>query len=97
MNVALVAVAGTVTEPGTVTALLLLTRLTLMPPAGAGPDKFTVQASASDPVIEVLLQDTELTVGETAVPVPLRLTAVVGALLEIVSCPDTEPAVAGSN
>src|ERR1700735_4715425 len=53
MNAALVAVAGTDTEPGTVTELLLLARLTFRPPAGAAPDKLTVHASASEPVIEV--------------------------------------------
>lgn len=85
VKAALVAVAGTVTEPGIVTALLVLPRLTLMPPVGAAPDRLTVQASASDPVMDVLLQDTVLTVGKTAVPVPLRLTVAVGALLEIVT------------
>ena len=71
---ALVAVAGTVTELGTVTVLALLERLTLRPPVGADPDKLTVHVSASEPVIDVLLQDTAFTVGETVVPVPLRLT-----------------------
>ena len=97
VNAALVAVAGTVTELGTVTALLLLVRFTLRPPVGAEPDKLTVHASASDPVIEVLLQDTAVTVGKTAVPVPLRLTVAIGALLEIANCPVIELAVAGSN
>ena len=46
VNVALVAVAGTVTELGTVTMLLLLERLTLWPPVGAEPDKLTVHVSA---------------------------------------------------
>ncbi|MGA8740941.1 MAG: hypothetical protein WB561_07120 [Terracidiphilus sp.] len=97
VKAALVAVAGTLTEPGTVMAPLLLTRLTLRPPAGAAPDRFTVQASASAPVIDVLLQETALTVGKTAVPVPLRLTVAIGALLEIVNCPVTELAVLGLN
>ena len=97
VNAAPVAVAGTVTEAGTVTALLLLARLTMRPPVGAEPDKLTVQASVSDPVIEVLLQETALTVGVTAVLVPLRLTVAVGAVLEIVNCPVTEPAPVGLN
>ncbi len=97
VNAAPVAVAGTITEAGTVTALLLLARLTVRPPVGAKPDKLTVQASASDPVIEVLLQEIALTVGVTAVPVPLRLTVAVGALLEIVNCPVTELAPVGLN
>lgn len=85
VNVALVAVAGTVTELGTVTALLLLARLTLKPPVGADPDRLTEHVSASDPVIEALPQLTALTFGATVVPVPLRLTEADGALLEIVN------------
>ncbi len=97
VNVALAAVAGTVTELGTVTALLLLLRDTVTPTVGAEPDRLTVHVSASDPVIEVLPQFTALTVGITVVPVPLRLTAAVGALLDIVSCPVAELAAVGSN
>ena len=97
VNAALVAVAGTVTELGTVTALLLLERLTLTPPVGEEPDKLTVHASASDPVIDVLLQDTALTVGVTLVPAPLRLTEAVGAVLKMVNCPVIAPAEVGSN
>jgi hypothetical protein len=94
---ALDAVAGTVTELGTVTALLLLASATLTPPVGADPDRLTVQESASAPVMEVLLQYTALTVGATAVPVPVKLTVAAGALLEMVNCPVEELAVAGSN
>jgi hypothetical protein len=97
VNVALVAVAGTVTELGTVTAELLLASATLRPPEGADPDRLTVQESASDPVMEVLPQLIELTVGVIVVPVPLTLTMAEGALLEIVNCPVTEFAAVGSN
>jgi hypothetical protein len=97
VNAALVAVAGTVTEAGTVTALLLLAMDTLTPPVGAEPVKLTVQASASDPVIEVLLHETALTVGATEAPVPLRLTTAVGAVLKIVNCPVAEVAEVGLN
>jgi hypothetical protein len=96
VNTALVAVAGTVTEPGTVTELLVLVRDTLMPPEGAEPDRLTVHESDNAPVREVLVQDNALTVGVTVVPVPLRGTAAVGAVLEIVSCPVTELAVVGA-
>ena len=96
-NVAVDAPAGTETLAGTVTELLLLARETFRPPVGAEPDRVTVQASASAPVIEVLLQDTALTVGVTVVPVPLRLTVAVGALLEIVNCPVEELALVGLN
>jgi len=84
---ALVAVAGTITEAGMVTELLLLPSVTLSPPVGAEPDKFTTQASASEAVIEVLLQETAVTVGVTAMPAPLRLTVAAGALLVIVTIP----------
>ena len=100
LNDVLADAAGTVTEAGTVTALLLLERLTATPPLGAGPVNVTVHASVPAPVIDELLQDTALTVGAVVVPVPLKLTAAVGLvdeLLVIVSCPDTEPAVVGSN
>jgi hypothetical protein len=97
VNDALVAVAGMVTELGTVTALLLLARDAVTPPVGAEPDRLTVHVSANDPVIEVLPQFTALTVGVTVVPVPLRLTVAVGALLESANCPFAELAVVGSN
>jgi len=84
---ALAAVAGTITEAGMVTELLLLASVTLSPPVGAEPDKFTTQASASEAVIEVLLQETAVTVGVTAMPAPLRLTVAAGALLVIVTIP----------
>ncbi len=97
VKVALVAVAGMDTLPGTVTAPLLLDRPTLIPPVGAEPDKLTVHESAIDPVMVVLLQLTALMVGATDVPLPLKLIVAVGALLEIVSRPDAEIDDAGSN
>jgi hypothetical protein len=95
VNEVLVAVAGTVTEPGTVTARLLLASPTLNPPVGAEPDRVTVQESAKDPVIELLLHLSAVTVGAAAAPVALKPTDCVGALLEMVSCPVTEPAAVG--
>jgi hypothetical protein len=97
VNTALVAVAGTVIELGTVTELLLLPSATLTPPLGAVPDSVTVQESANFPVMEVLAQVSPLSVGVTEVPVPVRLTMGVDAVLEIVSCPLTELAVVGLN
>jgi hypothetical protein len=58
MKLAFVAFATTITDAGTVTAALLLARLTANPPAGAAPVRLTVQASDPVPVIEALLQDT---------------------------------------
>ena len=78
---ALVAVAGTVTDAGTKTEPLLLASATVTPLAGAEPVSTTVQESLSAPVIDTLLQFTELTVGTTEVPVPLNPTETAGALL----------------
>ncbi len=97
VNVADVAVAGIVRDPGTVTEPLLLARATLNPPEGADPERVTLHETASAPVIDVLPHAKALTVGTTVEPVPLRLTAVVGALLVIASCPETEPAAVGLN
>jgi hypothetical protein len=52
--------AGTVTDAGTVTALLLLDRFTLNPPDGAALVSVTVQASVAAPVSVRLLQEREL-------------------------------------
>jgi hypothetical protein len=95
VKVALEAVAGTNTVLGTVTEPLLLVTPTLKPPVGAEPERLTLQESASAPVIDVLLQEIALTVGATAVPVPLRLTIAVGAVLAMLSCPVTELAPVG--
>src|ERR1700683_5267412 len=74
VNPALAAPAGTVTEDGTVTALLLLARLTTRPPLPAAALRVTVQVSAADPIRALLLQLNELKfVVLAAAPVPLRL------------------------
>jgi hypothetical protein len=71
---ALVAPAATVTEAGTVTAVLLLERLTMNPPVGAAVFSVTVQASVPEPAMDVLAQDSAVNaaVPDAAVPVPLR-------------------------
>jgi hypothetical protein len=56
----LVVFAGTVTVPGTVTAALLLDRLTMSPPDGAAALSVTVQESVPEPVMDVLLQERAL-------------------------------------
>ena len=99
-NPADVAVAGTVTEAGTVTAWLLLERLTADPPVGADPLNVTVHASVPEPVMEELLQLIALTDGAAEAPAPLRLTAIVEfveELLAMASCPVTDPAAVGAN
>jgi hypothetical protein len=97
---ALVALAGTSTVAGTVTAALLLANDTLTPPVPAGPLSVTVHASVPAPVIDAFVQDNPLKVPAAAVPVPVRaMTAVplVEEVLWIVSWPVTAPAAAGSN
>jgi hypothetical protein len=71
VNPALLALAGTTTVAGTVTAALLLVKDTLKPPLPAGPLSVTVQASLPAPVIDALLQDSALKVAGPAVPVPV--------------------------
>jgi hypothetical protein len=102
---ALMALAGTVTVAGRVTAASLLERLTLSPPLPAAALRVTVQASVPEPVIEPLAQESALTVpgavGATgpAVPVPLRLITADGLVAELltkVSCPVTALAAEGS-
>ena len=97
VNVALFAVAGTLTELGIFTDPLLLASATLTPLPGAVPDKVTMQESARDPVIDVLAHESALTVGATEVPVPLRLTTSVRTLVEIVNCPLTALTDVGLN
>lgn len=88
-------VAGTVTEPGTVTIVLLLARATVTPPCGADPDSVTLHESELVPVIAVELHDNALTVGAEFAPVPERLTVLVPALVESINCPLNEPALVG--
>ena len=76
---------ATVTVAGAVTALLLLDTEIACPPVGAVELKDTVQLSDPEPVNEPLLHTRALTVGAATVPVPLRATEAVRALLAIVS------------
>ena len=80
----------TVTEGGTVTALLLLIRLTMVVFVAAD-DSITVHASVPAPVRAALLQDTALTAadaGEVFCPVPVNEIVVsVGVLSTIVAVP----------
>ena len=83
VNPALLALAGTTTVAGTVTAPLLLVRPTLRPPLPAAAVSVTVQASLPDPVIDALLQDNALSAAGTAVPVPVRLITAVPLVDEV--------------
>ncbi len=97
VKVAVVEPAATATVVGTVTAELLLARLTAKPPVAAAAFRVTVQLSVPAPVIEPLAQLSPLSTGT---PVPLRPTMVEEPpeeLLVNVSEPEAAPAVAGSN
>jgi hypothetical protein len=87
--------AAIVTDAGTVTALLLLDRATIVALLAAEV-RDTVQASVPAPVSDPLLQETALNVA-AACPVPLRPIITAAALLPIAIDPVNEPAVAGSN
>jgi hypothetical protein len=80
VKAAVVEPAATVTEAGTVTALLLLARLTAKPPVGAAAFRVTVQLSVPDPVNDPLVQLSALNIGT---PMPLRLTMVEVPLEEL--------------
>ena len=99
---ALVAPAATVTDAGTVTALLLLARFTCNPLVPAGALSSTVQLSVVDPVIELLVQLNAVNVVAVAaaVPVPLSATTTLltpDVLLAIANCPEAAPMAAGLN
>jgi hypothetical protein len=97
VNDALAEPAGTITEAGTVTMLLLLARLTLAPPLAAAAFRVAVQTLEPEPVNDAASQDSPLS---AVVPVPLRIITVgdpVVELLEMLNCPVTEPADVGSN
>ena len=77
VNDAVDAPEATVTAAGTVTALLLLATVTLMPFEGAAEVSDTVQVVDPEPVNELLPHEKELIEGVTAAAAPLRLIEVV--------------------
>ena len=83
VNPALLALAGTTTVAGTVTAALLLVRPTLKPPLPVAAVSVTVQLSLPDPVMDALLQDSALKAAAAAVPVPARLITAVPLVEEL--------------
>lgn len=94
---AVVAPAATVTEAGTVTAVLLLARPTASPPVAAAAFSVTVQLSVPAPLMDEFVQETAVSTGT---PVPLKAMAVdapVDELLASVSWPVAAPATVGSN
>jgi hypothetical protein len=102
VNAALVALAGTVTVAGSVTAVLLLNRVTVSPPLAAAAFSVTVQASVPEPVMDPLVQVSVLNTAAAAIPVPLRLIAsevplVPLLLLVMARLPVAAPTRVGSN
>jgi hypothetical protein len=96
-KLALDAPAGTVTEAGTETAVLLLERLTANPPLAAAVFRLIVQVSVPAPVIDPLVHVNPVSTGT---PVPLKLTDAEDPAEELllnVSAPETVPAAAGAN
>lgn len=105
VKLALVALAGTVTDPGTATALLLLDRFTTNPLPPAAAVSVSVQVSVPAPVIELWAHDSELRAAlfepglGDALPVPWSLILSAGVaeeLLETVNCPVEATATVGS-
>ena len=66
LKVAEVAAAATETDAGTVRVELVLIRVTIAPPAGAGPLRVTVQVEAPEALRVVGRQDREVTAGKAA-------------------------------
>lgn len=79
LKLALVALAGTVTELGTVIAELLLARFTVSPLLPAAADRLTVQATVPAPDMDPLLHVRALRVPGAEVPDPLMLTTMLPA------------------
>lgn len=71
VNATVDAFAGTVTRAGTVTAVLLLDRVTETPLLGAVVDKVTVQESVAAPLTAPLVQERALSVADPVPEVPV--------------------------
>jgi hypothetical protein len=74
VNVAVEALAGTVTLAGTVALALLLPRVTTAPPAGAIPVKVIVPVDELPDITDDGFNDREVTVGALIVSEPVVLT-----------------------
>lgn len=87
LKLAVVAPSATVTEAGTVTAGLLLARLTTTPPLGAADVRDTVHGSIPGPATARLqarlLSSGGVGAGAAETPVPLRPTTVVPLVVEL--------------
>ncbi len=102
VKLALVAPCATVTVAGTVTALLLLPRSMVTPPAPAAEPSVTVHASVVEPVAEPLAQLSELRGAEPVAVVPAPVMATTNeppteASLVISKLPVAAPVALGLN
>jgi len=91
---AVVEPAGTVTELGTVTVLLVLERLTVVPPVPAGPPKVTVPVEPCPPTTVVGAVVNELTCNgcsvSVAVAVPFSVPVIVTGVCVVTTDVSTE-------
>ena len=69
MNVAEVAPAPTVTDPGTVSVVFVFVSVTTAPPLGAAPLKVTVHAALLERLNVEGVHDKTVTIGKGAVPI----------------------------
>lgn len=100
LNDARVPPAGTTTKVGVLTPELLLVTRIPNPPAGDSPVVLTAQEAVPGAASEEGLHASEVNAGGEAVPVPLRLIAVVlwvKELLVIVTWPVAGPVTVGLN
>jgi hypothetical protein len=87
--------AGTVTEPGTVAAWAPLERLTMTPPAPAGPDSTTVPVDGLPPVTLVGFKLSETSVAAVIVrfadwDTPFNEPVIAAVVVEFTGLVDTE-------
>jgi hypothetical protein len=89
VKVAVVAAAATVTEAGTVSAVVLLASVTEAPPVGAVPLKVTVQVALPELLNVEGVHETADTVGRTTPPVTVPPVVVM-----VMSLPAVEEPIA---
>ena len=89
--------AGTVTEAGVVTEVLLLDKAIVKPPVAAAAFSVTVQLSVPAPVIELVAQLSAVSTGRPVPVNPMVEIVPVDELLLMANAPADEPAAVGSN
>lgn len=97
LKVALAVPGAIVREVGTVTALLLLVKVTASPPLSAAALSVTAQLSLAAPVIEVLVQVSALNRGTPLPSSPILFRDPSAEVVVRSSSPVAEPVTVGSN